>query len=109
MISSMSLSLFKLAACGDCASRASLRRPRQRLGCRHSMKTKKLDEQVSVGGQPSAEEIRELAQMGFRSIVNLRREGEQAQPLSPAEEGNEARQAGLGYAHIPISLDHLQT
>jgi uncharacterized protein (TIGR01244 family) len=71
------------------------------------MKLKRIDERVSVGGQPNAEDIRDLAREGFRAIVNLRREGEEEQPLSPEGEGAAAAEAGLRYVHLPISLDNL--
>ncbi len=47
----------------------------------------KINEQVSVGPQPSKEEIKQLSQQGFRSVINFRTEGEDEQPLSPDGEG----------------------
>jgi uncharacterized protein (TIGR01244 family) len=81
------------------------------------MKTKKLDERVTIGGQPTEAEIHELGRHGFRSIVNLRIEGEEDQPLNPADEGEATEQAGLRYMHIPVStrsltaeqLDHFRS
>lgn len=67
----------------------------------------KLTEEISVGGQPGDEDLKQLAAHGFRSVINLRREGEEDQPLSPAEEESRARQAGLEYRHIPVSSDNL--
>lgn len=54
-------------------------------------------------GQPTREELERLAQEGFRTVVNLRTEGEQNQPLSPEAEGEAARKAGLDYLHIPVA------
>jgi uncharacterized protein (TIGR01244 family) len=54
-------------------------------------------------GQPTQEELEQLSQEGFRAVVNLRTAGEQNQALSPEAEGEVARAAGLGYAHIPVS------
>jgi uncharacterized protein (TIGR01244 family) len=72
------------------------------------MESRKLNEQITVGAQPAPEDLQHLAQQGFRSVVNLRREGEAAQPLSPAAEGEQAAACGLRYFHLPISLDHLE-
>ena len=66
------------------------------------MQTVKINEQVSVGGQPSEEQLQELVQDGFRSVVNFRTEGEEDQPLSPAEEGSVVERLGLIYVHIPV-------
>lgn len=62
-----------------------------------------LSEQLSVGAQPSEEGLRQLAGEGIRSVVNLRTEGEEDQPLSPAQEGEKVRGLGLEYLHIPVS------
>jgi uncharacterized protein (TIGR01244 family) len=62
---------------------------------------------VAVGGQPTEDEIRELRERGFATIVNLRLAGEAGQPLDPAAEGAAAAAAGLGYHHIPVSLAEL--
>ena len=64
---------------------------------------KKLSDNISAGGQPSADNLRSLAGEGYRSIVNLRRDGEKDQPLTPEAEGEAAREAGLDYRHIPVN------
>lgn len=63
----------------------------------------KMNDRITVGAQPSPEQLKELAGQGFRSVVNLRTEGEKDQPLSPREEGEEAKSLGLSYLHIPVS------
>lgn len=73
------------------------------------MDTRKIDEQVTVGAQPSEAEIRELARQGFQSVINLRTTGEEGQPLPPEDEGLAVQDCGLHYAHIPISLRTLTT
>lgn len=73
------------------------------------METRKIDESVTVGAQPTEPDVQELARRGFRSIVNLRTAGEEEQPLDPAQEGQAAEKNGLRYAHIPISLRNLTT
>jgi len=62
-----------------------------------------ISNELTVGGQPSAGDLEQLHRDGFKSIVNLRTEGEDDQALSPADEGEKARAAGLTYLHLPVS------
>jgi uncharacterized protein (TIGR01244 family) len=71
---------------------------------RLTMDLLKVDEQVSVGGQPSEEELRELRAEGFGSIVNFRPANEEAGQLDPNEEGEQVRRLGMAYAHVPTTL-----
>lgn len=64
----------------------------------------KINDQVTVGPQPSAEEIRQLKEQGFRTVVNFRTDGEDEQPLSPADEGEAVKVADMNYLHIPVSM-----
>jgi uncharacterized protein (TIGR01244 family) len=63
----------------------------------------RIDEKVSIGGQPSEADLAELKRQGVVTLVNLRRPGENNQPLSPDAEGEKARALGLRYVHIPVS------
>ena len=66
----------------------------------------KIDERLTVGPTKlNAEQIAELAQQGFKTIVNLRTDAEK-EP-SPAEEGEIVRSAGLHYVHVPVNTDAL--
>lgn len=67
----------------------------------------KIDGRISAGGQPTEADIAELHAAGVRTIINLRRPGEQNQPLDPAAEGVAATRAGLGYVHIPVDPKNL--
>lgn len=70
----------------------------------------KVNERFIVGrDQPTPEDLDELARRGFKSLVNLRTSGEEGQTMSPHEEGEKARKAGLTYAHIPVAGDQLGT
>jgi len=64
---------------------------------------KKINDQITAGGQPTATDIEQLKHDGFRTIVNLRTEGEEEQPLSPAKERQIVEQAGMKYVHLPVS------
>lgn len=67
----------------------------------------KVSAKVSAGGQPSEEDIAALKASGVRKIINLRREGEQNQPLDPAAEGEAVKRAGMEYLHIPVDPKNL--
>ena len=64
----------------------------------------KINDKVTVGPQPSENEIQHLSQQGFKTVVNFRTEGEDEQPLSPDAEGEKVKAAGLKYLHIPVSM-----
>jgi len=66
-----------------------------------------INEQITVGGQPSDDELKQLAESGFRTVVNLRTEGEEDQPLSPDAEGEKVRELGMKYVHFPASKDEM--
>lgn len=61
-----------------------------------------------VAGQIGVQDIRELAEKGFRTIVNNRPDGEggPSQPLGLELEA-EARRHGLAYVHLPVEGTHL--
>lgn len=65
----------------------------------------KFNDQLTVSGQPSEQEIQALADEGFKSVVNFRTEGEEDQPLSPDAEAKKVKDAGLEYLHVPVSMD----
>ncbi|MGJ8536532.1 MAG: beta-lactamase hydrolase domain-containing protein [Parasphingopyxis sp.] len=71
---------------------------------------RKIDDRFAVGlNPPSADDLRALHEKGYRSVVNLRCEEEQDQPLQPDQEGEAARSLGMEYRHVPVSgeaLDH---
>jgi len=61
--------------------------------------SKKVSENLSVGGQVTPEQLQEAAQAGFKSVLNLRSPDE-AGFLS--DEQQQAEAAGLEYANVPI-------
>jgi uncharacterized protein (TIGR01244 family) len=64
----------------------------------------KISDTLTVGGQPTEDELRSMAEEGVRTVVNLRTAGEEEQPLSPEEEGRQVEAAGMQYVHIPVSM-----
>jgi len=67
----------------------------------------KVSAKLSAGGQPSEEDIAALKASGVRKIINLRRAGEQNQPLDPVAQGEVAARHGLEYLHIPVDPKNL--
>jgi protein tyrosine phosphatase (PTP) superfamily phosphohydrolase (DUF442 family) len=59
-----------------------------------------LDRTFAVGDSPTAEELRELARQGFRSVVDLRDRTDG--PLSPLQEAALAARLGLQYLNFPV-------
>ena len=72
------------------------------------MRQIRMNEQITVGGQPTEPDMQQLAAEGFRTIVNLRRPGESDQMLSPEEEGLKARQLGMEYIHLPVASKEMR-
>lgn len=66
--------------------------------------TMKINDQVTVGPQPSEQEISGLSDQEFQTVVNFRTEGEEEQPMSPEAEGEQVKAAGMRYLHIPVSM-----
>ncbi|MBE8998223.1 phosphatase [Nostoc sp. LEGE 12447] len=61
--------------------------------------TKKVSEDLSAAGQPTPEELKQAAQEGFKSVLNLRSPDE---PGFLGDEQQQAQAAGLQYANIPL-------
>jgi uncharacterized protein (TIGR01244 family) len=60
---------------------------------------KKISDQFSAGGQPDDEDLKRLADAGFKSVVNLRSPEESGALVN---EGQLAEDAGLQYVNIPV-------
>jgi uncharacterized protein (TIGR01244 family) len=66
--------------------------------------TMQINNQVTVGPQPSEQDIQQLSEQGFKTVVNFRTEGEDEQPLSPDAEGEKVQAAGMDYLNIPVAM-----
>ncbi|MBB3034827.1 TIGR01244 family sulfur transferase [Alteriqipengyuania lutimaris] len=62
-----------------------------------------LDDKVFVAGQIAPEEMRALAEQGFRSVIGNRPDGEEPGQPTWAELSAAAREAGLEAKLIPIA------
>jgi uncharacterized protein (TIGR01244 family) len=59
---------------------------------------REFDDRVTVGGVPDNEDLAELKELGFKTLVDLRDEDEKSGGLV----GKRARELGLRYVSIPI-------
>ncbi|OGL58685.1 MAG: hypothetical protein A3J27_04420 [Candidatus Tectomicrobia bacterium RIFCSPLOWO2_12_FULL_69_37] len=67
------------------------------------MQYRDLSENLSFGGQPNADELRELARKGVRTIVNVRAPDEEEANLPPAQEQALAESLGMTYVNVPLT------
>jgi len=54
---------------------------------------------ILTGGQPSETDFREAAELGFKTVINLRGVGEPGTDIEPVL----MRELGLQYLHLPIN------
>ena len=64
----------------------------------------RVNDQLTVAGQPLAEEFRQIAQRGFKSVLNLRSSDEEG---FLKVEPQRVEEAGLRYAHIPVKASSI--
>jgi uncharacterized protein (TIGR01244 family) len=60
---------------------------------------KKVSDEFSAGGQPTPETLKQLADEGYKSVVNLRSLDEAG---ALADEQQQAEAAGLQYVNVPL-------
>ncbi|WP_445636755.1 Beta-lactamase [Nostoc sp. DSM 114161] len=60
---------------------------------------KKVSDEYSAGGQPTPETLKQLADEGYKSVVNLRSLDETG---ALADEQQQAQAVGLEYANVPL-------
>lgn len=63
-----------------------------------------INDQISVGGQPTVDDLQQLKARGFRSIVNFRNAGEDENSLSPQAEAEWAAGHDMVYLHVPVKM-----
>ncbi len=61
-----------------------------------------IESTIACGGATSPEAIREVKQMGFKTVVNLRLASEQGAMVD--EEGAMVRALGMNYVHLPFNI-----
>ena len=60
---------------------------------------------ITIGDQPTEDDLKSLKDEGYVGLVNLRNDGEPEQPLGTAAEGERARALGLDYLHYGVGAD----
>lgn len=68
------------------------------------MRIQRVNEQVSIGGQPTEDEIEQLRREGYNTIVNFRSADEEADQISPDEERERVEGLKIRYFHLPTTL-----
>jgi len=68
------------------------------------MEGKKINDNITVTGQVTKDELKQAANEGFKSILNLRASGEEG--FMPDEE-KQAEAAGLTYVNIPVKKEEI--
>lgn len=63
---------------------------------------KTITDAITIGDQPSGDDLNSLKAEGYVGVVNLRNDGEPEQPLSTSAEGDAARALGLDYLHYGV-------
>lgn len=67
------------------------------------MNLRRIDDRFAIGGQIRTEDVKKLAEAGFRGIVCARPDHEDAGQPSFAEIAAMAEEAGMTAVHIPVS------
>ena len=68
------------------------------------MEGKRINDQITVTGQVTPEQLKQASQEGFKSVLNLRASGEEG--FMPDEE-KQATAAGLTYVNIPVKKEEI--
>jgi uncharacterized protein (TIGR01244 family) len=73
------------------------------------MEVKQIDQRFSVAGQLNAADLEEIADQGFKLVINFRpdNEGGDTQPTN-AMLAEKAKALGLAYAYIPVVPNQIQ-
>lgn len=61
----------------------------------------------AVCGQPRPEQIADLAQQGYKTLIGNRPDREGADQPNAAQIESAAQQAGMDYIYMPVSLDSI--
>jgi len=72
------------------------------------MQINKLNDNFSFTAQITADDIAELAKLGFKTIINNRPDGESENQPSSAELAAAAQAHQLNYVHIPVIPNNIQ-
>jgi uncharacterized protein (TIGR01244 family) len=57
---------------------------------------------ITIGDQPTEQDLARLKAEGYAGVVNLRTAGEDDQPMSPTEEAGQVQSLGMEYLHYGV-------
>jgi len=70
---------------------------------------RKINAQVSVSGQIQAQELQQIADAGFKMIINNRPDGEAPGQPSNGELAEVAESLGLRWYHLPVTMKSMNS
>lgn len=65
---------------------------------------KRVTDALSVTTQPNEDDIRRFAELGYRTLINNRPDGEEPGQLPADEAETIAEHAGMQYVHLPVKV-----
>lgn len=65
-----------------------------------------IDSDYAVAGQLAPEHMKQLADAGFRSVINNRPDGEESAQAPSAQMQAAAEAAGMQYVYLPVGAAH---
>jgi sulfide:quinone oxidoreductase len=84
----------------------ALQAPGARIIAMHA-KIVPITETLAVASQISADDIDEIAALGYRTLINNRPDGEESGQLSSSEARTKAKAAGIAYHYLPFTAGTL--
>ena len=63
----------------------------------------KINEKFGVAAQPGPGDFAAIAELGYRTVISNRPDGEEAGQMSAAEERAAAERHGMAFVHIPVT------
>jgi uncharacterized protein (TIGR01244 family) len=63
---------------------------------------KPITDAITIGDQPTEEDLARLRGEGYAGVVNLRNPGEPEQPMSPSAEAGKVQKLGMEYLHYGV-------
>jgi len=66
------------------------------------MEFKKIDDSLAVAGQIASGDLSRAADQGFKTVINVRPDGEQADAMTAGQARDAASAIALDYHHLPV-------
>ena len=72
------------------------------------LQRKEITDGICTGPQPQDKDLQDLRDAGFGTVVNLRVAHEEEGQLAPEDEGDQVRELGMSYLHIPVTMKQIR-